>query len=398
MHSTAKVYAHPRSPFWQAWFMIWDAKLQKWKPRTQSTKCTDEAKALTVARKLEQVAIKAAGASADARLSREYIVGAINSILDVSGQPIFEETHPWSEYADTWLESQKGRVRDGTWIIYKSHLRQLTKWLDGDAGISINTIDGDLLQRWYNEMIDEGRKPGTVNNTLKIISCVFDRARDEGFCPRNPADLVMKISGEKDVRDPFDLADIGKIIAHLKKSNQEEWLTVSLLGLCTGQRLQDCAQAKWSHFESLKKQRVWHVTQGKTGKKVTIPIVEPLASHLSLIEKTKVGTLLSPSLAQMPTGSINGLSSTFSRILGAAGVERIHRKKDKGSKGKGFTNKTYHSFRHTTNSLLANAGVNDDVRRMILGHASTEMNTRYTHLETSTTTAALEKAISDALA
>ncbi len=72
MHSTAKVYSHPRSPYWQAWFMVWDAKAQGWKPATRSTRVTDEAKALTIAREFEKVAWRAAGVNGEARVSRDF--------------------------------------------------------------------------------------------------------------------------------------------------------------------------------------------------------------------------------------------------------------------------------------------------------------------------------------
>jgi len=55
--------------------------------------------------------------------------------------------------------------------------------------------------------------------------------------------------------------------------------------------------------------------------------------------------------------------------------------------GKGirnFTNRTFHSLRHSFNSALANAGVTEEVRMKLSGHSSKAMNTRYTHLEVGT--------------
>jgi integrase len=83
----------------------------------------------------------------------------------------------------------------------------------------------------------------------------------------------------------------------------------------------------------------------------------------------------------------------FSDILDAAGVVRERREKEDGSKGQTWTNKTFHSLRHTCNSLLANAGVSQEIRRHILGHASSRVNDGYTHLEMQTMADALKKAM-----
>lgn len=357
----------------------------------RSTRCKDKAKALTMARQFEKLAAAASGVSGDTRLSRAYIIGVINDILTFSDQPIFEETRKWDEYSKEWLSLQTPRVSERSLESYNSHVRQFTRWLETKKDTAVNLITARLMQSWYDEMIDEGRKPATVNNTVKTLQAIFDRARAEGFCERNPAELVLRQYGEKDVRETFTPGDISKILAYLRKPGFEEWLTVCLLGLCTGQRLQDCAQAKAEEFAGKGKHQVWRCKQRKTGAVVEVPLVEPLASHIISLEVSS--GFLCPSLAGLPTGSPVGLSMGFSDILDAAGVVRERREKEDGSKGQTWTNKTFHSLRHTCNSLLANAGVSQEIRRQILGHASSRVNDGYTHLETQTMADALKKAM-----
>jgi len=45
---------------------------------------------------------------------------------------------------------------------------------------------------------------------------------------------------------------------------------------------------------------------------------------------------------------------------------------------------SFHSLRHTLTSIMANAGVPVEVRQKFTGHASAEMNARYTHHEIET--------------
>lgn len=56
-------------------------------------------------------------------------------------------------------------------------------------------------------------------------------------------------------------------------------------------------------------------------------------------------------------------------------------------KGKGikkFSRRTFHLLRHSFNSALANAGVAEEVRMKLTGHASPMMNKNYTHLQVAT--------------
>lgn len=393
MHASAKVYRHPNSPYFQAYFLLWDAQNGRWKPATKSTRCTEESRAMAIARKYEQVALKAAGMDGEGRITRKFIEETINSILEAAGQPKYVPTCTWDDYSQAWLAIQKARIGAGSYKSYVSNIASLTKWLGKQKQRAMEAFTGEHMQAWYQDQITQGRKASSVNNVTKTLRAVFDRARAEGYCTRNPVELIMRQHGGSDVRDTFTPEDITRIIAHLTHSQQHDWLTVFLIGLCTGQRLQDCAQADWNQFRIEGETLVWLLTQGKTKTTVAVPIVEPLAAHLKA-RRQPTGPLV-PSLAGIRSAGGRGLSAQFSRILDKAGIERGKRERQVGSKGQTWTGKTFHSLRHTTNSLLANAGVSPDVRRQILGHASDKMNARYTHLEVATTLAGLKKALGE---
>lgn len=392
-HNTAKIYRHPTSPYFQAWFMVWCAASQSWKPKTTSTKCTDPAKALTIARQFEKLALAAAGVTGDARLSRDFVVRVINDILTISGQPALVETRQWDEYSQEWLGLQSSRIKDRSLESYTSHIRQVTRWLEKDANVPLSALTGKTLQSWYDDMLEEGRKPATVNNAVKTLQQIFDRAKAEGFCERNPAELILRQYGQRATREPFTLSEIDSILTFLKKQPENPWLTVTLLSLYTSQRLQDCTKASGKDFSEKAGYLVWNCTQSKTNTIVEIPIIEPAASHIrSVLARVKHGPLC-PDLTGIPSGGPNGLSCAFSDILDSAGIKRHRQEKIPGSKGQTWTDKTFHSLRHTTNSLLANAGIDQSLRKLITGHASDRVNDGYTHLSTTTKAEALEKAL-----
>ena len=81
----------------------------------------------------------------------------------------------------------------------------------------------------------------------------------------------------------------------------------------------------------------------------------------------------------------------FKRIMERAKVrgEILHERK--GEAGRTVNALSFHSFRHTLTSLMANAGVPVEVRQKFTGYASAEMNQRYTHHEIATLRGAVHK-------
>ena len=63
--------------------------------------------------------------------------------------------------------------------------------------------------------------------------------------------------------------------------------------------------------------------------------------------------------------------------MNAAGIDPLPVQAAKRS----FSRKSFHALRHSFSSALANAGVGLDLRMKLVGHASAQMHTRYTHLE-----------------
>lgn len=406
MNPSAKVYQHPRSPYWQAWFLAWDHRRQAWVPTTKSTKSSDKAEALGIAREFERVALAAGGQTGHVRVSRDWALDAVNSILRSAGVREVIDGKPWDAYAEDWLEMRKKRTALRTWEAYRSQVRLLTVWLGRESGLPLSAITGEQMQAWYRDMIDEGRSVNTVNNAAVTISSIFERAREEGYTPRNPVQLIDRASAAGQQREPFTAKELVKLLSFLRADpKRQEWLTVTLVGLCTGQRLSDCAAIQWTAIEHGKPYATWNMAQGKTKTKVRVPIVSPLAEHLQSLKKSYckisiqnravTSLYLAPSLAGLPAGHVNGLSAQFMQILAECGIAGQHIK-GKGKKGRAFNSKSFHSLRHTCNSILANAGVSNDVRIALLGHSSVTMNQRYTHLEDATTGDAM-KAITRAL-
>jgi integrase len=67
-----------------------------------------------------------------------------------------------------------------------------------------------------------------------------------------------------------------------------------------------------------------------------------------------------------------------------AGIDGGIIRERRGAAGRSVSALSFHSLRHSFNSALANAGVSQELRQKLTGHASEAMNTLYTHHELQT--------------
>ena len=120
-------------------------------------------------------------------------------------------------------------------------------------------------------------------------------------------------------------------------------------------------------------------------QKVPPPVltVAELETYLLALNSSDSGqAFLFPKLAGHTTGGKFGLSMTFARIMARAKIagEVLYARKE-GSKGRTVNSLSFHSLRHSFNSAMANAGVSQEVRMKLTGHADSATNTGYTHHE-----------------
>ena len=86
----------------------------------------------------------------------------------------------------------------------------------------------------------------------------------------------------------------------------------------------------------------------------------------------------------------SGLSMAFKRIMAKAGIDAGVIRGRSGAAGRSVSALSFHSLRHSFNSALANAGVSQELRQKLTGHASADINIIYTHHELETIWSAIK--------
>src|SRR5262249_5490872 len=174
----------------------------------------------------------------------------------------------------------------------------------------------------------------------------------------NPAKRVKLLKSSKESkRRGFTLAEIKRILKAC--GDDTEWCGLVLFGLYIGQRLGDLARFTWRAVD-LDSGEIAFTTR-KTGRRIVLPLVQPLIDYLSALPAHD-----NPTAYIFPNAAThkrtNSLSNRFREIMADAGLvePRGHEKAKQGrSQAREPSEISFHSLRHSAVTMLKAAGVSD---------------------------------------
>jgi integrase len=342
--------------------------------RQAETICAAYAKAAELARRKELTPDRA----------RKVIETVVAEMLESSGTVLPRYTI--KEYFDSWLKGREVESSEGTYVRYKGIVDKFLKFLGPKSHNSLQSLTSEEVERFRDELIDTV-STGTVNTYLKVLRVALGKAAKKHLIEKNPASVVDNLDRhDKHERRPFKLAELKKILA---VANQD-WRNMVLIGLYTGLRLSDIANLTWANLD-LQNQELT-LSEKKTGATRSIPIAKPLLKQFETLPVSDDPN--APFCHSLVGKTESWLSNQFYDLMTSVGLVP---KRDHVSKGKGRDRRrtqskiTFHALRHTATSLLKNAGVSDVVARDIIGHESEAVSRQYTHIDTETKRAALDK-------
>jgi integrase len=319
--------------------------------------------------------------------ARRVIEKVVDEIMAECGAPIERKTV--REHFTSWLKAFESEQSEGTFTRYQGVVRDFLTFLDGKASRNLSALTADDVER-YRDHLQSRVAPATVNTALKVLRVALERAVKQRVFETNPARLVDNLSTEgRHKRRAFTLPELQKLLTVCKP----DWETAVICGIYTGLRLGDIQSLTWANID-LQQQELTIRTQ-KTGRVQILPLAKPLLRH---IETLAAGDDPQAPLCPSFQGkTVSWLSNQFYGVMAFAGLVQSrgdHQKKE-GKAGRRARRQlspiSFHSLRHTATSLLKNAGVSDVVARDIIGHESEAVSRNYTHIESATKRAALDK-------
>jgi integrase len=364
----ACVVKQPGSRYWIAAFYDASAKQHR-----RTTRETDRKRAQAVADQYERAA------------KRKGSPQRIRQIFSEFYRTHFGEDLPFvsvRDYAAQWLTSRKGETSALSHNLYRIAIDRFLAFLDTNADRALDEITRAQIAAFRDAQL-AAAAPATVNSYLKVVKMLFRAARRDGVLLEDPTESVKAAKQDTTFeRRPFALGELRSVLAIA----DPEWQSLIKFGLYTGQRLGDLATLTWAQID-LEHGEI-RLTARKTGKRLLIPIAQPLREHLLSgaggDDPRAPVHPRSAALVASSRGQVSALSNQFGELLVAAGLR--HQLREPGGKGVGRSGRrtgielSFHSLRHTAVSLLKDAGVPDAVAMALVGHESTAMSHRYTHV------------------
>lgn len=363
----ASIWKHPECKFWFACFTTLDGKRTK-----RTTKTTDRKLAEKLAAQYEEAANKKKTALNTRRVIQELHAS-------ITGEDLVFPTI--RQHFERWLESkQGGEVAPATLVFYQGTTKKFLTWLGARGDNDLATITQDDITA-FRSHVAKTLSIKSVNHELKTLKMIFRDAIHRKLITDDPALAVKTL---KDKAPAKKVVFTKQQIQDIMKNCDEEWQSMVLFGIYTGQRLIDIAQLLRSNVDL--KKSVVELTARKTSRMMSIPIAPSLLKHIESMNLGADGqSPIHPRAFKIVNeqGKSGHLSNQFAAILAKAGLrEKKAHRKSKVAKGgsRDSSGLSFHSLRHTAVTLLKEAGVPHAVVQELIGHDSEQMSAHYTHV------------------
>ena len=161
---------------------------------------------------------------------------------------------------------------------YQTSLRKFVQFLGQRADEPIGEITKQdvvaFRQFWVGQVSAK-----TVNHNLKALKMLFKSARRDSAITEDPTEFVETIRKERGIKikRPFTLQELRSV---LDLAN-DEWRSMILFGLYTGQRLGDIATLRLNNLDLARGEL--RLSTRKTGQAIVLPLAVSLRRQIELL-------------------------------------------------------------------------------------------------------------------
>lgn len=280
----------------------------------------------------------------------------------------------WDEYYKVAGATGRLNLADTTIRYRQSVVERFTAWVGKKcpAVESVEDVSGPIAAKYASDLILEKNQKGkplsgkTRKNIIGELSTVWKSLEKASSGIRNPWSNLAPRDIEENRKEPFSVVQ-EKAIFKAAKEIGKDWYLACMIARHTGLRYGDVAMLQWSEV-NLDKGVIAKVPSKTRRHKVevVIPLVPELKDALLAAEKCRKGDFVLPLHAELyPKGKVAYEILNFREVLNAAAVI-----------GEQFT---FHSWRHTLRTRLAEGGASIEVAKRLLGHTNDEMSLHYDH-------------------
>ena len=251
-------------------------------------------------------------------------------------------------------------------------LSKFAMWAHDHSRISyVEEVDASIAYEFVKALGKRGKLTAKTKNAyVGDLGTAWKLFMRHDKAKTNPWSIVrvQRNRGEETSGRAFTQEEIDRLMVEATNIGRD-WPTTIMIGLYTGLRLGDATSLRWENVDF--DRQLLLVTPSKTRKYqivVRIPLHRTLAEWLSC-HRNDSEYITPARMGRVGKAKFSDGDKSFSEILKSARIIK-QSNKDKLS---------FHCFRHTFVSRLAEAGVAQDVRMRLVGHTSTQNHQIYTH-------------------
>ncbi|MCM8857619.1 MAG: integrase family protein [Candidatus Thiodiazotropha sp.] len=286
--------------------------------------------------------------------AKDLLKGLRGGIDPVATRKTPQKAHTVQSLHDRYISGRYFRSRSPDFHAnFKSTMRRYVLPEIGDQLLS--SVQRSQIRSIIDDLVEVG-KEGMAQGTLTHLRILFAYAVDEEFIEYTPTERVKvkrTTSGRRDqwFENPDDLKAIWNMDAPIQVRSVIRWC------LLTGCRRDEARKSSW---DSISDDR-WIVEKTKNRRALVLPITDPMQVVLDEIRAT------------FPSSPwIFPATTSWKKAIPRASLDYVIRE---ASKGKW----SLHVLRHTVETWLADLGVIEEHRNLVLNHWTGRMTERYRH-------------------
>ena len=301
------------------------------------------------------------------------------AVLNNTPLPAAGSRHRLTFFCEEWLQLEKGKVKESTYVKYDFILKKhILPKLGGCFPLGIST---QLVERFKQELLGEGLAAKTVRDILMVLHSIlkYTARQYPGIFPA--VEVIYPKEQKKEVR-VLDLEEQQRFIDYLQEDTDTCKFGI-LLALLTGLRIGELCALRWENVSLRNKtihvaatmQRLRDVDctgEGKTKVIIgrpksdtsirTIPLTDDAARLCGCFDPHRPAAFLLTGTERFMEPRL--VQIRLAKYTKECGLEGVH----------------FHTIRHTFATRCVEAGFEIKSLSEILGHANTSVTLdRYVH-------------------
>jgi integrase len=275
------------------------------------------------------------------------------------------------DYFEQWLEVMRCRLRPKTFDTYEVCLRRVEREL---GSVPVARLTPQLIQRSYARLLAGGLAPRTVYHTHAVLHRALKQARHWGLTSGIPTELVaVPRAPYREMR----ALTATQLEVLFERSRGTRWYPLWVLLGTLGLRIGEALGLKWSDVDLVAgRLQVRRALQRQRGRGLVFVEPKSVASRRCIsLSKIAIAALEEHRLrtdGELVFPNRDGDAQESSSVTDALKVALTRA---------GLPTIRVHDLRHTTATILLEAGVHPKVVQDLLGHSTVALTLNtYSHV------------------